>query len=80
MLEVELEYYKSRLQDFMNLRSTYFAIVITLTGGIISLFNNLTLLNKILIVLGTVIDYFFLIQIFVITKQMRKILKIIRSL
>ena len=53
--------------------------MIALTGGNISLFYNLSILNIILLVIGIITDYFFFVQIIVITKQMNKILKILRG-
>lgn len=80
MNEIELEYFKSKLQNLMNLRSAYFAVVIAVTGGVVSLFRDVSILNLILIPIGLLIDYFFLSQIFNITTQINKIIKQIRGL
>ena len=74
------DYLNARLQNLMNLRSTYFAVVITLTGGIVSLFRDITIINLILIPIGVLIDFFFLTQIFNITKQINKVLKMIKEI
>ena len=76
----EIKYLEAKLQNLINLRSTFFALVITLTGGIASLLHNISILNTILITAGCLIDYVFINQIFRVTDQINKILEILKRL
>ena len=73
------KFFEYKLQNLMNLRSVYYAVIIALTGGVVSLLDKLTNLHIFLILIGSIIDYIFINQIFVVTTQINKILKFLKE-
>ncbi len=68
-----LEY---KLNNLINLRTTYYSIVLVLTGGLISLFYNVNFLNILLLIIGCFMDYFFISLIIKITAQINMLIKL----
>ena len=79
MNESTRKYFEYRLQNLINLRSTYYAVIIALTGGTVSLFDNLSILHIFLIIVGCLIDYVFINQMFEVTTQINKLLKYLKE-
>lgn len=75
MNEVKLKQLDKRIDNLINLRSTYFLIIITITGGIIGILYNFSTLNKILLIAGIVSDIYFFFLLYNITNQIHKLIK-----
>ena len=71
-----LEY---KINNLISLRTTYYSIVIVLTGGLVSLFYHTNILNIVLLVIGCSIDYFFVNLIIKITAQINSLIKLLEE-
>ena len=64
-----------KAQNLMSLRSAYFTIVIGMTGFLFGLLYHISLLNIFLLVLGGVVDWFFVLVISSLSKQINKLIR-----
>lgn len=71
----KLEEIKLEVQNLIALRTGYNAIIIVLTGGLIGLFYNITILNITLLVLGVLLDLLFLSKSNQVTKRIYFLIK-----
>ena len=67
--EYDVKYIELKFQDNISLRNYYHLVIIGVTGGIIGLLYNLTILNFILFFIGIFIDYIFIIKAYNISKE-----------
>ena len=76
MNETKLKNIEFKINNLMNLRTTYYSIVVVLTSGLITLFYNITPLNIILLIIGSFIDYLFIKIIMQIMQHINKLIKL----
>ncbi len=77
MDEKKINQFNKLIDNLINLRTTYYSIVVVLTGGIIGLFYNLSVLNIILMLIGLGADSFFVLNIINLHKKINKLIKFI---
>ena len=66
----DLKKIEFEIQNLLALRTGYNAIVIVLTGGLISiLFNDINMFKGILFIIGLLLDYLYLFKSLSATKQ-----------
>ena len=74
-MENKIKQIEIKSNSLIALRTAYILIIIVLTGGLIGLMYNISSLNIILLVIGTIIDYLFIIAVFQLTKQINELIK-----
>ena len=79
MNEREIKSLEIKAQNLMNLRSTYSAVIIALTGCLFGLLYNISVFNVIVLIIGGLIDYMFLIAYFKTISSINKIVTILRG-
>lgn len=67
--ELEIKYIELKIQDNIALRNYYQLAVIAITGGIISLFYNMSILNIVLFFIGLSADYIFISRAYGLSKE-----------
>ena len=68
-----------KINNLVNLRTTYYSIVIVLTGGVIGLFYNINFLNIILLFVGIILDYLSILTIINITQRINKLFQLLEE-
>ena len=72
----DLKKIEFEIQNLLALRTGYNAIVIVLTGGLISiLFNDINMFKGILFIIGLLLDYLYLFKSLSATKQINLLIK-----
>lgn len=65
----------AEIANLIALRNIYFSIVVVLTGGLIGLFYNYSLLNLSLFILGTILDFIYLSSAYGVSKKINSLIK-----
>ena len=80
MNEKKFEILKAKLDNLINLRTTYFSIGVVVSSGIIGLFYNISTLNIILLILGLLFNYSIVSTIASLNLRINKIFKLMEEL
>ncbi len=70
---------KTEINNLIALRAIYFSVVIVLTGGIIGLLYNYSLLNFCLFIIGSILDFIYLTSAYETSKRITVLIKELRD-